>query len=151
MSKLFLSLIVMIFFVVSIQAQSDASRFQKQHHTKFNKKNLKSTQEMLIRAFESSKPEMIASSLQTLRDLELIFPEESFEPMLKPLIKIVKAENSETTVRILALFALENLHSDVGDDAIKDVGNSTNDKTMREICNAMSVEDKMTEENNHLK
>jgi hypothetical protein len=142
MSRTILSLMLgVLFFAVSIQAQSDASRFQKQHYTKFNKKNLKGTQEMLTKALESGNPSMASSAIQTLRELELVFPEESFESMLKPLIKIVKDEKSESTVRILALFALENLHSNDGDAAIIEVGKSTSDKTIQKICIAMSVED----------
>jgi hypothetical protein len=142
MSRTILSLVLgVLFFAVSIHAQSDASRFQKQHNTKFNKKNLKSTQEMLTKALESGNPNMASSALQTLRELELVFPEEPFESMLKPLIKIVKDEKSESTIRILALFALENLHSSEGDAAIKEVGRSTSDKTIQKICIAMSVED----------
>ncbi len=84
--------------------------------------------------------------MQTLRELELIFPEESFEKMLEPLIKIVKNENAEDATRILALFALENLHSDIGDTTIMELKNSTSNKTIREICAAMSVKDIMTED-----
>jgi hypothetical protein len=142
MSRTFYSLALgLFFFAITIQAQSDISRFQKQHNSKFNKKNLKGTQEMLIKSLESGKPEMISSAAQTVRELEQIFPEESFSSMLNPLIKIVKDEKAETVSRILSLFAIEALHSDVGDAAIKDVQNSTSDKTLREICNAMFVED----------
>jgi hypothetical protein len=145
MSKVFLSLVCgLLFFALSVQAQSDASRFQRQHHTKFNKKNLKATQEMLIKALESNDQNMVSSSLQTLRELELVFPEESFEIMLKPLITIVKNENAESAPRILALFALENLHSDIGDTTIMELKNSSINKTIREICAAMSVKDIMT-------
>jgi hypothetical protein len=147
MSRTFLSLVLgLILLTFSIQAQSDISRFQKQHNSKFNKKNLKSTQEMLIQALESGNTQMIASAAQTLRELEQIFPNENFDLMLNPLTKIVKDENGETTTRILSLFALESFHSDVADASIKDVQNSTSNITLREICNAMTVEDMTAEE-----
>lgn len=76
-----------------------------------------------------------------MRELQQIFPEESFEAMLEPLIKVISNEQGDTVARILALFALEALHSDIGDDAIKDLQNSTSNKTLHEICNAMFVPD----------
>jgi hypothetical protein len=147
MSRTFLSLVLgLILFAITIQAQSDISRFQKQHNSKFNKKNLKATQETLIQALESGNTQMIASAAQTLRELEQIFPEESFSSMLNPLTKIVKDEKVETTPRILSLFALEALHSDAGDAVIKDLIKSSSNKTILEICSAMSIGDLNTEE-----
>lgn len=76
MTRTFLSMVLgMILFAITIQAQSDISRFQKQHNSKFNKKNLKSTQEMLIKSLESSNPQMIASAAQTVRKLFFLFKE----------------------------------------------------------------------------
>ena len=147
MPRTFLSMVLgLILFAITIQAQSDISRFQKQHSTRFNKKNLKATQETLIQALESGNTQMIASAAQTLRELEQIFPEESFSPMLNPLTKIVKDEKVETTSRILSLFALEALHADAGDAVIKDLKKSSSNKTIVEICSAMSIGDLNTEE-----
>lgn len=147
MPRNFLSLVLgVILFAITIQAQSDITRFQKQHNTKFNKKNLKGTQEMLIKSLESGQPKMISSAAQTVRELQQIFPEESFSSMLNPLIKVVKDENGETVSRILTLFAIESMHSDDGDAAIKELQNSTSNITLREICNAMFVPDISTEE-----
>jgi len=147
MARTFLSMVLgMILFAITIQAQSDISRFQKQHNTKFNKKNLKGTQEMLIKSLESNNPQMIASAAQTVRELQQIFPNENFDLMLDPLTKIVKDEKGETSSRILSLFALEAFHSDIGDTAIKDLQNSTSNITLREICNAMFVPDITAEE-----
>ena len=147
MARTFLSMVLgMILFAITIQAQSDISRFQKQHNSKFNKKNLKGTQEMLIRSLESSNPQMIASAAQTVRELQQIFPNENFDLMLDPLTKIVKDENGETSSRILSLFALESFHSDIADAVIKDIQNSSSNMILREISNAMSVEDMTAEE-----
>ena len=116
MTRTFLSMVLgMILFAITIQAHNDISRFQKHHNSKFNKKNLKGTQEMLIKSLESSNPQMIASAAQTVRELQQIFPNENFDIMLDPLTKIVKDENGETSSRILSLFALESFHSDIGD------------------------------------
>lgn len=147
MLRTFLSLtLVLIFLSLSINAQSDIGRFQKQHRTKFNKKNLKSMQEMLVKSLESGNSHMVAGAAQTVRELQQIFPEESFNSLLTPLINVIKDESSETSARILALFAVESLHSDEGDAAIRDVQKSTANKTIREICNAMFVPDLRAEE-----
>ena len=147
MFRTFLSLtLVLIFFSISINAQSDISRFQKQHRTNFNKKNLKSMQEMLVKSLESGNSHMVAGAAQTVRELQQIFPEESFNSLLTPLMKVVNDESGETSARILALFAVESLHSDEGDAAIKDLQKSTTNKTLREICNAMFIPDLKAEE-----
>ena len=147
MSRNLLSIMLgLILFAITIQAQSDINRFQKQHRTNFNKKNLKSTQEMLVKSLESSNSNMVASAAQTVRELQQIFPEESFSSMLNPLINVVKAENGETSTRILALFALESLHNDEGDAVIKEIQKSTTNNTIREICNAMFIPDIKAEE-----
>jgi hypothetical protein len=147
MLRTFMSLVLALMLIaVSVQAQSDISRFQKQHNSKFNKKNLKATQEMLIQALESGNSHMITGAAQTVRELLQIFPTENFDLMLIPLTKIVKNEKGETASRILSLFALESLHSDAADISIKEVQNSTSNITLREICNALSVEDINTAE-----
>ncbi len=126
---------------ISIHAQTDLSRFQKQHHTDFNKKNLNGIQKMLLKTIEEGNPDMVSGALQTFRELEIVFPAESFEMMLDPLIKIVKDENYEIVPRILALFALENFHSDKGDTAIREAQNSTKNRTIQEICIALLTGD----------
>lgn len=147
MSRFFLlPALGILVFAISLQAQTDVSRFQKQHGTVLNKKNLKTTQEMLLKAIQSDNPDMVASALQTLRELELIFPNESFDTMINPLIKIARDEEYEIVPRILALFALENFHSDICDSAIKEIHNTTNNKTIRDICSAMFAKE-LSEEN----
>lgn len=138
MTRLLLSLALgILVFGTSLQAQTELSRFQKQHGTAINKKNLKATQANLLKAMESNNPDMVAGAIQTLRDLELVFPGESFDTMLDPLVKIANNENFEIVPRILALFALENFHSDAADSAIKDLARSTSNKTIKDICSAM--------------
>ena len=60
-------------------------------------------------------------------------------PKINPLVKIVSDENGEISARILSLFALEGLHSDFGDEAIKDLQNSTNNEILLTISRAMFV------------
>jgi len=143
---LLLPVLGIVVFAVSLQAQTDVSRFQKQHGTELNRKNLKVTQEMLLIAIESNNPVMVASALQTLRELELVFPKESFDTMINPLIKIAKNEEFEIVPRILALFALENFHSDICDSAIKELHKSTGNKTIKDICGAMFAKDLSVEQ-----
>jgi hypothetical protein len=60
----------LILLTFTIQAQSDISRFQKEHSTKFNKKNLKTTQEMLVKSAENGSSQMVAA--RALRELEQV-------------------------------------------------------------------------------
>ncbi len=74
---LFLAMFL-VFSINILHAQYDISRFQKQHKMKFKKKELKSIEEMLVRALESDDSRMIASASQTLRQYEQIFPNYPF-------------------------------------------------------------------------
>jgi hypothetical protein len=92
MSHTILSLALgMIFFAVSIQAQNDISSFHKQSNTKFSKKPLKDTQEMLVKSLESGNPQMIANAAQALRDLDRVFSAQS-NTILNQFIAVVVEE-----------------------------------------------------------
>lgn len=135
-----LIMVISAILSITVNAQDQSTRFEKQHHSKFIKSNLKQTEAMILTSLGSQNNEILASSAQTIRQLELIFPENTFSSLLDPLMKIIQDENGNTQVRILSALALDGLHSDKGDKAIYDVAKTTNNNSLKDICVALSVE-----------
>lgn len=68
---------VIVLFIISLlilpastNAQNQSSRFEKQHHIKYLASHLKQIEENLLISFESNNSGVVASSTQTLRELE---------------------------------------------------------------------------------
>ncbi len=135
-----LIMVISAMLFITVNAQDQSTRFEKQHHSKFVKSNLKQTEAMILTSLGSQNNEILASSAQTIRQLELIFPENTFSSLLDPLMKIIQDEKGNTQVRILSALALDGLHSDKGDKAIYDVAKTTNNNSLKDICVALSVE-----------
>jgi hypothetical protein len=134
-------LILLMIPVLQILAQSELTRFQKQHHTHFIESHLMQSEEMLLKAFKSDAIGMIPSSLQTLIQLQEVFPEYEFSSLLEPLINLVRDENLDTQVRMLAALALNDLHTEKGDKVINDVASKTNNQSVKDICFTLSAEE----------
>ena len=135
-----LIMVISVMLCLTTNAQDQSSRFEKQHKSKFLKSNIKNTEEMLLNSFESNHLEIISNSVQTLRQLEDIFPDNNFSSLIEPLMKFVKDENMDTQVRILSALALDGLHSDKGDKAIYEAAKSTNNQSVKDVCVALSIE-----------
>ncbi len=141
MKRLFmLIMLISAILLTTVNAQDQVTRFEKQHHSIFIKSNLKQTEEMILKNIQDNNIDMLASSAQTIRQLEQIFPENNFSSLLDPLIKIVQDEKSDTQVRLLSALALDGLHSNKGDKAIFDVAKTTKNNSVKDVCKALSVE-----------
>ncbi len=142
---LFASAIALMACATAVQAQDSVSttRIDLQHkETRFMKKHLPDMQENLLQTLETQNPVMQAQAVQTLRELEQVFPQYSFKLCLAPLERKLKDENADPTVRRLAALALDELHSDAGDAVITDVANSCQDGGLKTLCNALLVKSK---------
>ncbi|MGE5682076.1 MAG: hypothetical protein ACM34K_14505 [Bacillota bacterium] len=129
----------------TIDAQNSKTRYQKQHNvTDFMKTHLKTSIEMTNRAMENKESKMQNSAIQTLRELQQLFPDESFDSLVQPLITIINDKNMEVETRILAAITLDQLHSETGDDAIFRVSKSCENATLRNVCLGVT---KMQDEN----
>ena len=135
-----LIMLISAMLLTTTNAQDQSTRFEKQHHSKFVKSNLKQTEEMILKNLQSDNIDMLASSAQTIRELELIFPENTFSSLLDPLMKIIQDENGDTQVRLLSALALDGLHSNKGDKAIYDIAKTTKNNSVKDICTSLSVE-----------
>lgn len=135
-----LILLVSAMLLTTANAQDQSTRFEKQHHSDFIKSNLKQTEAMILKNIQSDNIDMLASSVQTIRELELIFPENTFTSLLDPLMKIVQDEKGDTQVRLLSALALDGLHSNKGDKAIFEIARTTNNNSLKDVCIALSIE-----------
>ena len=72
--------------------------------------------------------------------MEQIFPEEKFSSFIDPLAKIVQDEKAETQTRLLAVLALDLLHSDKGDQSIYYTAKYTNNNSVKDLCKCLSIE-----------
>jgi hypothetical protein len=138
MNRIFAFLIVAsIILTVSVKAQEQNTRFIKQH--------LSQTESSLIEALNNSaSPSVRANAAQTIRELEWMFPDETFTTLISPLIRNVKDEQMDTQVRLLAAIALDALHSDDGDAAIASVAGSSVNQSMKDLCSALVLRSQRT-------
>jgi hypothetical protein len=139
---LLLSTIALVAFVTLLRAQETKStmRIETQHKLPSSmEKRLPEYELNLLKTLENENPAMQAQAVQTLRDLEQVFPKYSFNASLAPLTAKLKNENTDKVVRRLAALALDELHSDAGDAVIKDVASSCDDEGLKALCNALLV------------
>jgi hypothetical protein len=136
------SAVASMMLAASLQAQEGPSdtRILSQHKPPSAMgKQLEQHEQNLIKTLEGENPIMQAQAVQTIRDLEQMFPKYSFKASLQPLTAKLKDEKAEGSVRMLAALALDELHSDAGDAVIMNVAGSTQEKGLQMLCNALLV------------
>ena len=122
------------------QESKSTTRFERQHKPPSSMGNRVAEYEVnLLKSLETGNQVAQAQAVQTIRDLEQMFPAYSFAASLAPLEKILKDANADPVVRRLAALALDELHSDAGDSVIRDVANSADDKGLQTLCKALLV------------
>ena len=134
--------LVLAVLVTSAEAQVSRSttRVERQHkRTSTMKKQLKQTEESILEALQGDNPGNQRAALQTLRDLEQLFPKYEFTKLLAPLEATLKNEQADPVVRKLAALALDELHSDAGDAVIQEVAKTSDDKGLQSLCEALLV------------
>jgi hypothetical protein len=140
---LFASAMALMVCATAVQAQENLSttRLEAQQHMLNSSmgKALPKYEVNLIATLEGENPTMQAQAVQTMRELEQMFPKYVFKSLIAPLGAKLKDENADPTVRLLAALALDELHSDAGDAVIKDVAGSSQDKGLQNLCKALLV------------
>ena len=133
-------LLFAVLFTAFGYAQSRPSRFTNQHNSYFVKEHLDQSVHMILQALQNQNPAYVSSAVQTIREIEQVFPDEPFTSFVSPLSNILKDENSETSTRVLSAIALDELHSNTGDKVIYTVAKNTSDPTVKNICTALAIE-----------
>jgi hypothetical protein len=139
---LFSTAIALMMCATAVQSQESMSttRLEAQHKpTSSMEKRLAQHEENLLKTLENENPNVQAQAVQTIRELEQMFPKYPFKSSLAPLEAKLKDENADAIVRRLAALALDELHSDAGDAVIKDIATSSQDKGLQTLCKALLV------------
>ena len=139
---LFSTAIALLLFATAGQSQDSLSttRLEAQHQSSSSKaKRLAQFEENLLKTLANENPTMQAQAVQTIRELEQMFPKYTFKSLIAPLGVKLKDEKADGVVRQLAALALDELHSDAGDAMIRDVAASSQDKGLQTLCNALLV------------
>jgi hypothetical protein len=142
MKRVIISLaLALAMFCTALQAQNlSTSRIQRQHGpTSYQEDHLKFTEANLVIALDSSWQGEKQTAIQLVRYLEQWYPWYSFTALIKPLGRILKDESADPVARRLAALALDELHSDAADVAIRDVGVACEDKGLQTLCKALQV------------
>jgi hypothetical protein len=131
------------FTVVQAQEGKSTTRIEKQHKpTRFMKEHLKQSEASILLSLQGTSVRAQQTAIQTLRDLEQVFPEYPFSSTLIPLETLLKDKKADSVVRVLAALALDELHSDTGDAVIKEVADLYDDGGLQNLCQALLVNSK---------
>jgi hypothetical protein len=137
------SVVAVVVLVASAQAQQGKSttRLQKQHKldTESLGKHLKQTEQSVARVLGDTVVNMQITAVQNIRELQELFPEYPFDAVLTPLEERLRDENTDPVVRRLVALALDGLRSDAGDAIVKATAESSQDKGLRILCNALLI------------
>jgi hypothetical protein len=139
---LFVSVLALMVSATIAQAQEGLSttRIQVQHKLSDSMRTgVAKHEENLLRNLESGNPTVQAQAVQTIRDLEQIFPDYPFKASLAPLGAKLKDEHADGVVRRLAALALDELHSEAGDALIGEVAFYSQDEGLQTLCKALMV------------
>lgn len=133
---------LILFVAVSAQAQEhkSSSRIERQHTTsQFQSGQMKSSEASIRQGLESNSPRLQQTSIQSLRELMQLAPEYSFSTLITPLESALGNEQADPLVRYLSALALDELHSDAGDAAIRKASANDKDKGLQTLCQALMI------------
>jgi hypothetical protein len=143
MKKHFFVILVILgmsYNILMAQDRVSNTRFERQHKiSRFMKEHLPQTEVSLLISINGKIASAQQAALQTLRELERVFPEYPFDTMLVSLEVLLKDPTADRLSRTLAALALEDLHSDAGDAIITDTANACEDKELQTLCSALMV------------
>ncbi len=136
-----LSVALFLIFASALSfSQERPTRYAEQHESESLKKNLKTTEKMLLQHLANNSINSKLSAVQTFRQLEQIFPDYAFSSFIKPLSDIVKNEELETQLRITSAIALDELHSNIGDKVIYETAQNSTNESVKNVCKAISFD-----------
>jgi len=122
------------FFVAVITFASSALGASKSDEVWFRGSTVDGIEKSLAMALRTPSPGMQASASQVIRDLRLLLPDQEFPLLVIPLMGIVKDEDADVSVRMVAALALHDLQSGKGDFAIQRVAQFTKNERMKHHC-----------------
>ncbi len=94
----------------------------------------------LIIGLESNIPSLQASAALVLRQVKSLAPQYEFSLSVIPLMRIVRTESYDATVRMAAALALHELNSARGDFAIARIAKYEDNPRVKKLFQAMTYE-----------
>jgi len=122
-------MMMLVLVLCAVQSYSEPLPVER-----FVNATVEQTEWSLAMALTSRSPGLQTTAAQTIRELKQLIPEQSFSPVVIPLMRLVKDENGETASRILAALALHDLRSSMGDFAIARTAQFTESEQLKHIC-----------------
>ena len=139
--SLVLSIAILFFFANTLSYTQDRpTRFSEQHNSQTLKDNLDNIETMLLQHLQNDSSDTKLTAVQTFREIEQIFPTRSFSSFIVPLKEIVENEELDVQLRIIAVIALDELHSNIGDQAIYEMASNSMNESVKNVCIAISFE-----------
>jgi hypothetical protein len=133
---------LLLLIAVSAQAQGNKStaRIERQHKiTHFQHGQMQNSEASILQGLESNSARLQQTSIQSLRELMQLAPDYPFSTLISPLEAILNNEQGDRIVRWLSALALDELHSDAGDAAIKAMSVNSEDKGLQTLCQALLI------------
>jgi len=139
---LVLMLVAMALLTTGAQGQESpaSKRIANQHKIpKHMPDQLSKTEQNAVVTLKDGNLSAQCQALQNVRELEQMFPDYPFTKLLAPLEGIVKDQHADNKMRMLAALALDELHSDAGDQIIQQVASAPGDASVQTLCSALLV------------
>ncbi len=102
---------------------------------RFTNATFEQTEESMLIGLASNNHYVMATIARTVKDLKALYPDQSLNSMIIPLMGIVKNDRLPSFVRTTAAIALHDLRSARGDYAIQQTAIFTNDEKVKNVCN----------------
>lgn len=132
----------LLIFAAPVHAQEEpsTSRIAKQHKiSTFQKQHMKQSEESILASILSESVATQQSAIQTLRELEQLAPDYPFSNLVGPLADKLRNDQTHRVVRKLAALALDELHSEAGDEVIRDMAQQSEDPCLKSLCEALVI------------
>jgi hypothetical protein len=142
MKRLLMLLLAVTLVSLAGQAQDSVSSTRVATQHKISKQmlsQLPQTEQNIIATLKDGNLATQCQALQDVRELEQMFPAYPFAELLVPLEGILKDEHGDNKTRMLAALALDELHSDAGDQIINQVAAMPGDGALQVLCSALLV------------
>ena len=126
--------VVILFGALTLFVTATARSTTKPDDVLFKGTTLDVIERNLAMGLNTRSPGVQASASQVIRDLKTLMPEQDFSLLVIPLMRIVKNEDAETQVRMIATLALHELNSLRGDFAITQLARFTSNTRVQHLC-----------------
>lgn len=132
------TVLLAITFVLTLATTSNGA--PRNDEVWFKGSTVDAIEKSLAMALRTPSPGMQASASQVVRDLRILLPDQDFSLLIIPLMAIVKNEDAETPIRMIAALALHDLKSGKGDFTIRQMAQFAGNERLKHLCSWLTYE-----------